>query len=39
VLGNMAIEPTQLIDRLRSLAPFVDDDGARRARDATLAAL
>jgi uncharacterized protein (DUF2267 family) len=35
----MAIESTQLIARLRSLAPFEDDDAARRARDATLRAL
>ncbi|HTV19183.1 MAG TPA: DUF2267 domain-containing protein [Polyangiaceae bacterium] len=35
----MPIDPSQLIHRLRSLAPFDDDDAARRARDATLTAL
>jgi uncharacterized protein (DUF2267 family) len=35
----MAIESSRLIARLRSLAPFEDDDAARRARDATLTAL
>lgn len=35
----MAIEPSRLIARLRSLAPFEDDDAAARARDATLRAL
>jgi uncharacterized protein (DUF2267 family) len=35
----MAIESSQLLARLRSLAPFEDDDAARRVRDATLMAL
>lgn len=35
----MAIEPSVVIDRLQSLAPFADEDAARRAWRATLHAL
>src|SRR5688572_26076544 len=35
----MPIEPSQLITRVQSLAPFEDEDAARRACDATLMAL
>jgi uncharacterized protein (DUF2267 family) len=36
---GMAIEPSVVIDRLQTLAPFADEDAARRAWRATLQAL